>query len=204
MDNQQTLSPKILERQIQVFEGKLKGSLPGSGWTEADVRRVALHRVYDEDVEQKDLKPVTDPVLKTAMDLCRAKRKLAEPDYPKSARERHEKQKNKPLPDFLRRTENMLTPEQQESIDSFKHELTEMVDANLTYHDDSCGDTTLELSEEENTVIAKQVSGYLDKLLPTKIDHLDSEDCKDQIREDIAEYVHELIQKKIDERWEGA
>jgi len=44
-------------------------------------------------VERKDLKPVTDPVLKAAMDLWRAKHKLDEPDYPQSARERHEKRK---------------------------------------------------------------------------------------------------------------
>ena len=201
MDNQQKLSPKLLERKIQVLEAKLKGLLPGSGWTQADVRRVAFHRVDAEDVEQKNPTPVTDPVLKAAMDLCRAKHKLDEPDYPHSARERHEKQKSKPLPDFLRRIPTVLTPEQQEGIDAFKHELTEMVDAILS---EDCGDTALELSDEERTVIASDLSQYIDELLRKKVDDLESEDSKDRISEHVAEYVREAIQKTIDKRCEGA
>lgn len=201
MGNQQKLSPKLLERRIQVLDAWLHGELPGSRWTAEDVRRIAFHRVYAEDVEQQDLKPVTDKILKAAMERWRAKHILDEPDYPQSARERNEKRNSKPLSDFLRRTPRVLTPEQQESIDAFKHELTETVDAILN---EDCGDTALELSDEERTIIASEVGQYIDEFLRKKVDDLESEDSKDRIGEHVAEYVRDLIQKTIDERLEGA
>jgi hypothetical protein len=200
MSTQLKSSAKILTRRIQVLDAWLRGELPRNGWTIEDIMRIAFHRVYIEDVEQRSgLKPVTDPRMKAAMQRWRAKHELDEPDYPKSARERHEK--SKILPDFLRRTPKAPAPEQQENIDAFKHDLTEIVDANLYAE---CDDTSLELSDEESTAISNEVDEYIETLLQKKVDDLDSEDAKDRIREHVAEYVRERIQKRIDNRTEGA
>lgn len=201
MHTKQKDSPKLLKRRIQVLEGYLAGALPGSGWTSEKVRRKAFHRVYAEDVLQEKPQPVADPVLKAAMDLWRAKHKSDETDYPESARKRHEESKSNPLPDFLRRTPKTLTPEQQERLDTFKGELLEGVNAIIN---ENCDDTSLELSDEERTVVSSDVDKFMDELLRKKVDDLESEDSKDRISEQISDYVRGLIQKSIDERQEGA
>ena len=206
MKSQQKPSQNFVQRRIQVLDAWLRGELPGSRWTAEDVRRIAFHRVYAEDVEQQDPMPVTDPILKAAMERWRAKHILDEPDYPKGARERYQKQKEREnqndfFSKLLRKAAKQLTPEQQERIDAFKDELTETVDLILN---EDCDDADLELSEHESTAISDQMGRYIDELLRKQVDDLEPEDSKDRIGEQVAEHVRELIQMRIDERWEGA
>lgn len=101
MNTQQKSSPKILTRRIQVLDAWLRGELPGGGWTAEDVMRKAFHRVYAEDVQQESLPPVTDRILKAAMERCRAEHRRDEPDYPKGALQRYLKaQSGESLPGF--------------------------------------------------------------------------------------------------------
>lgn len=196
-------TPEFLRLKAETIRCTLPDLCRQDGWSMGKVLRVARAIIHDEDLEGKPAAPRIRSVTE-AMEMLRCEHRAAEPDYPKGARERHQKEKEKTdnfLSNLLRKKAKALTPEQQERIDAFKHELTEIVDAILS---EDCGDTALELSEEESTVISKEMSQYIDELLPKEVDHLESEDSKNRIGEQVAEYVRDLIQKAIDERGEGA